>query len=176
MTKRKDILSTDNPLNEIFSLKNIQYIVLADEHISSWISEKQLLSLDHTQELLREACCIAAWWGCSSGLANQHRRGAWPLFCCGRVKVKVTSLSHAWHFSTPWTVAYHTPPSMGFSKQEDWSEVPLPSPAMVPTLASNWLMWHYSRDGQHGLTIVYLSQFRFLRRTATAHARLLALG
>ena len=43
--------------------------------ILSWISEKQLLSLDHAQELLREACCIAAWWGCFSGLADQHPRG-----------------------------------------------------------------------------------------------------
>ena len=30
--------------------------------------------------------------------------------------------------ATPWTVAYQAPPSMGFSKQEYWSGVPLPSP------------------------------------------------
>ena len=29
---------------------------------------------------------------------------------------------------TPWTAAYQTPPSMGFSRQEYWSGVPLPSP------------------------------------------------
>ena len=28
---------------------------------------------------------------------------------------------------TPWTAAYEAPPSMGFSKQEYWSGVPLPS-------------------------------------------------
>jgi len=28
---------------------------------------------------------------------------------------------------TPWTAAYQAPPSMGFSSQEYWSEVPLPS-------------------------------------------------
>ena len=27
----------------------------------------------------------------------------------------------------PWTVAYEAPPSMGFSRQEDWSGVLLPS-------------------------------------------------
>ena len=43
-------------------------------------------------------------------------------------KVKVKSLSHAWLFATPWTAAYQAPPSMGFSRQEDWSGVPLPSP------------------------------------------------
>ena len=30
--------------------------------------------------------------------------------------------------ATPWTAAYQAPPSMGFSKQEYWSGVPLPSP------------------------------------------------
>ena len=29
---------------------------------------------------------------------------------------------------TPWTVAYKATPSMGFSRQEYWSGVPLPSP------------------------------------------------
>ena len=30
--------------------------------------------------------------------------------------------------STPWTAAYQAPPAMGFSRQEYWSGVPLPSP------------------------------------------------
>ena len=29
---------------------------------------------------------------------------------------------------TPWTAAYQAPPSTGFSRQEYWSGVPLPSP------------------------------------------------
>ena len=29
--------------------------------------------------------------------------------------------------SDPWTSAHQTPPSMGFSRQEYWSGVPLPS-------------------------------------------------
>ena len=45
-------------------------------------------------------------------------------------KVKVKSLSHLRLFATPWTAAYWAPPSMGFSKQEYWSGVPLPSPAL----------------------------------------------
>ena len=43
-------------------------------------------------------------------------------------KVKVKSLSHVWLLTTPWTAAYQAPPSMGFSRQEYWSGVPLPSP------------------------------------------------
>ena len=43
-------------------------------------------------------------------------------------KVKVKSLSRVQLLATPWTVAYQAPPSMGFSRQEYWSGVPLPSP------------------------------------------------
>ena len=42
-------------------------------------------------------------------------------------KVKVKSLSRVWLLATPWTAAYQAPPSMGFSRQEYWSGVPLPS-------------------------------------------------
>ena len=42
-------------------------------------------------------------------------------------KVKVKSLSRVRLLETPWTAAYQAPPSMGFSRQEYWSGVPLPS-------------------------------------------------
>ena len=42
-------------------------------------------------------------------------------------KVKVKSLSCVWPSETPWTAAYQAPPSMGFSRQQYWSGVPLPS-------------------------------------------------
>ena len=42
--------------------------------------------------------------------------------------VSVKLLSHVWFFATPWTIAYQAPPSMGFSRQEYWSGLPLPSP------------------------------------------------
>ena len=45
-----------------------------------------------------------------------------------RWKVKVKSLSPVWLWATPWTAAYRAPPSMGFSRQENWSGVPSPSP------------------------------------------------
>ena len=40
-------------------------------------------------------------------------------------KVKVKSLSRARPLVTPWTAAFQAPPSMGFSRQEYWSGVPL---------------------------------------------------
>ena len=48
-------------------------------------------------------------------------------------KVKVKSLSRVRLVATPWTAAYQAPPSMGFSRQEYWSGLPLPSPTLKLT-------------------------------------------
>ena len=42
------------------------------------------------------------------------------------------SLSRVRLFATPWTVAYQAPLSVGFSRREYWSGVPLPSPGDLP--------------------------------------------
>ena len=42
-------------------------------------------------------------------------------------------LSRVWLLATPWTAAYQAPLSMGFSRQEYWSGVPLPSPQIYTT-------------------------------------------
>ena len=60
-------------------------------------------------------------------LACLHRTITLQLF-----KVKVKSLSRVRLFATPWTVAHEAPPSMGFSKQEYWSGLPLPSSGYLP--------------------------------------------
>ena len=44
------------------------------------------------------------------------------------MKVKGKSLSRVRLFATPWTAAHQAPLSMGFSRQEYWSGVPLLSP------------------------------------------------
>ena len=49
-------------------------------------------------------------------------------------KVKVKSLSPVWLFSTPWTAAYQAPLPMGFSREEYWSGVPLPSLSEIAKL------------------------------------------
>ena len=50
------------------------------------------------------------------------------FFNAWKWKEKVKSLSCVWFLATPWTAAYQAPPSLGFSRQEYWSGVPLPSP------------------------------------------------
>ena len=49
-------------------------------------------------------------------------------------KVKVKSLSHVRLLATPWTAAYQAPLSMGFSRQEYWSGVPLATKQQQYTL------------------------------------------
>ena len=41
-------------------------------------------------------------------------------------------VSHVQLFATPWTVAYQSLPSMGFSRQEYWSGLPFSSPGDLP--------------------------------------------
>ena len=48
-------------------------------------------------------------------------------------KVKVKSRSRFQLLATPWIAAYQAPPSMGFSRQEYWSGVPLPSLTKEPS-------------------------------------------
>ena len=51
--------------------------------------------------------------------------------------MKVKSLSRARLLATLWTAAYQAPPSMGFSRQEDWSGVPLPWASQMALVAEN---------------------------------------
>ena len=58
-----------------------------------------------------------------------------------RWRMKVNLLSCIRLVATPWTAAHQAPPSMGFSRQEYWSGVPLPSPYDIlekPKLQRRW--------------------------------------
>ena len=66
-------------------------------------------------------------------------------------KVKVKSLSHVWFFRTPWIASYQVPPPMGFSRQELWSGVPLPSP-------TNSILAHKCKITKVGQTAVFKHQ------------------
>ena len=57
------------------------------------------------------------------------------LLQCMKVKSESEVAQSCPTLATPWTAAYQAPPSMGFSRQEYWSGVPLPSPS---TKFNNW--------------------------------------
>ena len=58
----------------------------------------------------------------------QARKLEWVAISFSKA-LKVKSLSRVQLLATSWTVAYQAPLSMGFSRQEYWSGVPLPSPS-----------------------------------------------
>ena len=49
-----------------------------------------------------------------------------------KVVLVVELLSHVLLFVTPWTIAHQVPLSMGFSRQEYWSQLPFLSPGYLP--------------------------------------------
>ena len=60
------------------------------------------------------------------------------------------SLSRVRLFAIPWTAAYQPPPSMGFSRQEDGSGVPLPycrGPGSIPGQGTNFDLVSISKLG-----------------------------
>jgi len=67
-------------------------------------------------------------------------------------KVKVKWLSRVRLLVTPRTAAYQPPPSMGFSRQEYWSGVPLPSPKnqLSWVILTQSLLWSCSQGGDLG--------------------------
>ena len=61
------------------------------------------------------------------GVVVQQHEGSWfPE------RKKVKSLSRVRLFATQWTIAYQSPQSMDFSRQEYWSGSPFPSPGDFP--------------------------------------------
>ena len=81
-------------------------------------------------------------------------------------KVKVKSLSRVLLLATQWTAAYEAPPSMGFSRQEYWNRVPLPSLAskfQVPDIVNSAAM----NNGIHGIHTVLVCSV-YMPRIITA--------
>ena len=70
-----------------------------------------------------------------------------PLVTIMGERKKLKSLSRVRLFATPWTVPYQALPPMGFSRQEYWSGVSLPSPHHI------WGCWYFFRQSCFQLVI-----------------------
>ena len=73
------------------------------------------------------------------------------LLQCMKVKSKSEVAQSCPTFTTPWTAAHQAPPSMGFSRQEYWSGVSLPSPKGLHKHTQSdsrccFHSWAYSRE------------------------------
>ena len=62
-----------------------------------------------------------------AGTESRYREGRGVLKA-----LKCELLSRVRLFMTPWTIACQAPLSMGFSRQEYWSQLPFPSPGDLP--------------------------------------------
>ena len=82
----------------------------------------------------------------------------------GKWKVKVKSLSHVRLLVTPQTAAYQAPPSMGFSRQEYWSGVPLPSLLLYYTFIKK--MHDKSFDLKHTIYLIWYIFLNFIMRNS----------
>ena len=87
-----------------------------------------------------------------------------------KVKVKVKSLSRVRLLATPWTAAYQAPPSMGFSRQEYWSGVPLPS------LSNKCYLAVYLCCAMLSLSVMDMTEWLFVTPWAVAHQVPLSMG
>ena len=109
------------------------------------MTENSFLSFPITISLYHSAAATASLQSCLTlcdpidgslpgypvPLILQSRTLEWVAISFSNVwkwKVKVKSLSCVQLLATPWPAVHQAPPSMGFSRQEYWSAVPLPSP------------------------------------------------
>ena len=86
------------------------------------------------------------------------------------MKVKVKSLSPVRLFGTPWTAAHQAPPSMGFSRQEYWSGVPL-LPAAAKSLQSCLTLCDPIDCSPPGVPVSGILQARTLEWVAISFSR-----
>ena len=119
------VASTQNPTPQLRThVRNIS--------VFSWIWTRltnQALSIN--EGCLETRKTQDGTWDVSPGVIQMQRTRYLVWWCWWQLGgwVWVKSLSRVWLLATPWTVAHQAPPSMGFSRQEYWSGVPLPSPS-----------------------------------------------
>ena len=111
---------------------------------NTWVGCHFLLQCMHAKLL---QLCLTLWdpiYGSPPGSSVpgilQARIPEWVAISFSNAwkwKVKVKSLSRVQLLATPWTAAHQAPPSRGFSKQEYWSGVPLPSPLYTAIIFKN---------------------------------------
>ena len=110
---------------------------------NSWFLQKLLLLLSHFSHVwlcVTPIECLLP--GSPIPGILQGRTLEWIAISSNARKweVKVKSLSRVWLLATSWTAAHQAPPSMGFSRQEYWSGLSLPSPLYRSSSSQLWTL------------------------------------
>ena len=114
-----------NAMNHLEFLMSYSFLFLSSiieeyKHSQTYHNWGQMDKMVPVKELMADVYNIAAIWAALLFFGN-----------ASSLPYVLSHLSHVRLFVTPWTVAYQTPLSMGFSRQEYWSGVPLP-PSGLP--------------------------------------------
>ena len=133
-----DCSPSDSSLHEIFQARILEWVVISYSRYCVYIYHlyftQQLLLLLLLSHVSRVQLCWPHRWqptrlprpwdspGKNTGVGFHF------LLQCMKVKSESEVTQSVRLLATPWTAAYQTPLSMGFSRQEYWSGVPLPSP------------------------------------------------
>ena len=105
----------------------------------SWVISILLLLLCCTASVVSDSVWLHRWQPTRLPVPGifQARTLEWVAISFSNAwkwKVKVKLLSRVWLLATPWTAAYQAPPSMGFSRWEYWSGVPLHARSVLLTM------------------------------------------
>ena len=87
--------------------------------------------------------------------------------------MKEKSLSRGRVLETPWTAAYQAPPFMGFSRQEYWSGLPLPSPN-YQQLYTNKMDNLEDGSNDSGIRCQSLKLLEYAEKAMATHSSILA--
>ena len=99
-------------------------------------------------------CCCCCWCQVASVVSDSVRPLRWQptrLCCPWDAPGKNTGVGCHFLFVIPRTAAYQAPLSMGFSRQEYWSGLPLPSPVGLHRTIQLQFLQHYWLGHRLGL-------------------------
>ena len=118
-----------------FLIEGIRWCIKKDGYVN-WDLERYLLAAAKSLQSCPTLCdpTDGSPWGSPVPGILQARTLEWVAISftnAWKWKVRVKSLSRVRLLAPPWTAACQAPPSMGFSSQEYWSGLPLPSPRQI---------------------------------------------
>ena len=122
-----------SPIRGILQARKLEWVAISFSNAWKWKVKVKLLSLTRLLATPWTAAHLRDRESPVPGIL-QARTLEWVAISFSNAwkgKVKVKSLSCVWLLVTSWTAAYQAPPSMGFSRQEYWSGMPLPSPSTI---------------------------------------------
>ena len=125
--------------NQIQGLDNLlKPYILGKLQLPECLTQLLLLLLSHFS---RVQLCVTPEMAAHQappplGFSKNTGVGCHFLLHCMKVKSESEVAQSCPTLSDPWTAAYQAPLSMGFSRQEYWSGVPLPSPCLTLDLIS----------------------------------------